>query len=209
MSACLNRVEGSAVTADDRRRTAFPGAAILERGCRFAPHRRIEDLAASGDRGLSVRGVNGLSVGDIAPDELAHCVARPCRHIRGFERAAQAVQGALGFSEQITQLRQLKALARDIADAHHRAAGHWAPVEFEMAAPQADDGSNEGFAAGQQPLRRLFDPGRLGRIEPRAEGEHARRQRRIGDEGEIALNGRLRVQTIPGDEDLRLAAQHQ
>ena len=46
-------------------------------------------------------------------------------------------------------------------------------------------------------------------IEPGAEGEHARRERRIGDEREIALDRRLRVQTIPGDEDLRLAAQHQ
>ena len=99
LSARLDGVEGSALAADDRRRAALPGAGLLERRCRFAAHCGIEHFAAAVDRGLSVGSVNGVGVGRVAPDDPAHGVARPCRHVRSFERAAQAVQGALGFSE--------------------------------------------------------------------------------------------------------------
>ena len=99
LSARLDGVEGSARAADHRRCAALPGAGLLERRYRFAAHRWIEYFAARVDRALRVGGVNRAGVGDVAPDDAAHCVAGPCRHIRGFERAAQAVQSALGFSE--------------------------------------------------------------------------------------------------------------
>ena len=78
-----------------------------------------------------------------------------------------------------------------------------------MAPAQADHGGGESFAAGEQPLCRLLDPGRLGRLEPRAEARARATAAANRRQGEIALDRRLRVRAVPGDENLRFAAQHQ
>ena len=78
----------------------------------------------------------------------------------------------------------------------------WRPRRLITAAAKASPRVSE-------PLRRLSDPGRCGRFQPCAEAEHPRRQRRIGDQREIALDRGLGVRALPGDEDLRFAAQHQ
>ena len=164
--ARLDSVVSSTPAADHRRGAAHPGAGFLDRRRNFPARRRIEHFAPSLDRGLDVGRVDREGVRNVAPDDPAHGVARPCGHVGGFERAAQALESALGVSEFVAQLRQLKALARNVADAHHGGAGHRPTVDLQMAAAQADDRGGERFATAEEPLRRLLDLGRLRRTEP-------------------------------------------
>ena len=156
--ARLDGLEGSTLAPDDRRHAAPPSARLPDRSRRFAAHRRIEEFAAPFDRRLVVGRIDGARVGGIAPGDPPLGVPRPCRHVRGFERAAEPVQSALGLSELIAQLSQLKTLARDVANAHDGAAGNRAAVDLEMAPAQADHGCDEGFAALQEPT---VSPARL------------------------------------------------
>ena len=154
-ASTASKVRRSPPTTADARR--FQAPRLLDRSRCFAAHRRIEQLAALIDRRLVVGRIDGLGVGDIAPGDPALGVARPCRHVGGFERAAEPVQSALGLSELLAQLRQLKTLSRNVADAHDGAAGNRAPVDLEMTPVQADHGGGESFAAAQQPPCRLLE----------------------------------------------------
>ena len=125
------------------------------------------------------------------------------------EQRAQRVERGVGLGVAVAQPRELQPLAGNVADAHHGAAGDGAAVDLEMAALEAGGGERERFAAAEQPLDRLLQICGEAGLEPRGEGEHAARRGRVGDEREVALDARLAVGLIPGEQDLRLAGEEQ
>ncbi len=125
------------------------------------------------------------------------------------EQGAQRRERAVGFGVTVAQTRQLQPIAGDVANAHDRVAGDGAPVDLEMASLQARGGDRERLASAQQSLDGLLHRGGERGLEPRGEREHAARQGRVGDQREIALDARLAVGPIPGDENLRLAGQEE
>ena len=64
------------------------------------------------------------------------------------------------------------------------------------------------FATVEKPLRRFLDLSRDRRLEPLGGIEASRSERRVRDNSQIAFDHRLGLRAIPGDQDLRLAAQN-
>ena len=73
--------------------------------------------------------------------------------------------------------------------------------------PRLSTAKRKAFAARPQPLDAGFELLRRVRRQPGAEAENAARDRRIGDEAEIAFDLGLAARAAPGDDDLRLGRE--
>ena len=206
LGARLDRVKGSALAADDRMtrgvQAQSPSAPRSPLGAR-----RIEHFAAAVDCSLSVRGVNGVGISRVAPDRSGPLGREPRP---AYPRLPLRVAGRperLRPPQTNLATGPTEGARRDVADAHHRAAGHWAPVELEMG-PASSPRRRRMPRPESAVARRLFDLSRLGGLSHELKASTrttAANQRR----GRNRLDRRLRIETIPGDEDLRLATQHQ
>ncbi len=125
------------------------------------------------------------------------------------EQRLQCGERAIGLGVAVAQSRELEAIAGDVANTHDRIPGDRTPIDLEMAALQARDGDRKRLASAEQPFDGLLHRGGKRGLEPRRESEHTARQRRIGDQREVALDTRLAVGAVPGDENLRLAGQEE
>ena len=204
----LGGVEGSPLSIDHGDGAALPRARLLQSRRRLTAQRQIEEFAPVVDRSLVVGRLDGARIGRIAPGQATLGIPPPGRHGRRLERKAQRAQFAFRLREGPVQLRQLKTIPGNVANPHDRAAGHWLTDHFEMTPTTADRGHGECLAPFEEPLRSLFDQSRRLGLQPLGGVKTARSQRRVGDNAQIAVDRRLRVRAIPGDQNLRLASQN-
>ena len=105
------------------------------------------------------------------------------------------------------QAHELQAVAGNVANAQHRIAGDRAAENLEMPPFQARGGQRERFAALSS---LLTASSALAASAGSSQAAKASTRRGLGasvDQREFALDARLGVRPIPGDDDLRFAGQ--
>ena len=168
---------------------------------------RIEQFQFARHRVGGILGVHGAGIGFVDPVELLVGAARPHR-MRGLvEQAAQVLELRQLLGLDLAQPHQLQPVAGDVAHAQHHAAADGAALGFEMAAALADQILAKALAAlaqqGDIGLQRLSLVGG----KPRAEAQHAARQRGVEHQAHVALDVRLAAGAAPDDDELRLGGE--
>ena len=205
----LGDFEGPPLAADDCAGAALPDAALPHRRRRFAAKARIEQFRGLLDDHALVNRFDRPRIGGVAPDHPPLGVASPREDRSLFERQTRGGGGRLGLGDLLAHAGRLEPVAGNVADPHHGAARYGAAEDFEMAPAQAQRRQTEGFPPIEEAQHRILRPARgLGR-EPGGEVEHALRHGHVGQKAEIAFDRRLDVRPIPGDDDLRVAADDQ
>ena len=204
-ASTASKIRRSPPTTAAARRFQAPVSWTAAAASRRTPDRTVRRRCRppSGRRALRPRGRRG-----VAPGDPPVGVARPGGHVGGVERAAQRRRARRRPRRTARAARELQPLAGDVADAHHGAAGRPARPSISRWRPRGWPRQRAKASPRlEQPLDRLLDLGRLGRVRARAEAEHARRPAARRRRGRIAFDRRLGVGPVPGDQDLRLAAR--
>ena len=119
-------------------------------------HVAVEQFERAGADLDGVLGLDGARIGGVRPGEPPVDIARPDGMGDRVEHGADRAELVQEFGMAFAQSHQLQAVARHVADAHHRAAGDGAPFDLEMAPARAGDRDRKTLAAFAQPLDRLI-----------------------------------------------------
>jgi hypothetical protein len=199
----LEDVERAALAGDDHRCPRREGGAGPA-GLRGALARlAVEQFGAVARGALGVAGLDGACIGGVGPAQAALGIAQPDRLRQGGEQAAQGGLAGGGAGELLAQPQHLAALAGDLAQAQHGAAGDGAALGLDELPGPAADGEGEGLARLLQRLDGGLDALGLGRGSPVAEGERALRPRGA-EKAAVALEQRLGARAGPAHDHLRL-----
>ena len=123
-----------------RRRGVSRRPLVVQRRRGLAAEARIEQFSAIVDRRSAVGARRPRGQGIVAPRKPAPGLAPPGRHPGRLERDRAAAPFAVRFSELLAQAGRAAAIAGDVAEAQHRAAGDRLADELEIASAKGHAG---------------------------------------------------------------------
>ncbi len=202
LAAHFHDIQPAALPRQDSGQRAAELAAALRLLANGRTIRAVEQFHLPFEHLGFVAGIHRPRIGRVHPEQPASGVAQPGRLGNGIQHAAHLGEHPVDGPALILQLRDLKALAPQLAHDHHRAPRNRASLDLDTFTAQGAQGGAEKMPLLPQPESIAFEVLRILGSQPFGEGQHARARIGIEQNAGITLDLRLAGSTAPRDHHL-------